>query len=164
MAAKRRFNVELNEYRCNHFGTVIKCLECSFTKVSTNNFVTNTAMEFNQELARNSEFRLLVSFQLPKKDKVIKFLDLKMTICDVLSQMMSVPLVKRIIKETRRTSNMPYACPIKANYLYYMANYSITDELFPTYTPYISFNFSLFYFENGKLFASSNVGGATVPK
>ncbi|XP_075167397.1 uncharacterized protein LOC142239487 [Haematobia irritans] len=162
-AAKRRFNVEIQEFVCYHFGTVIKSVNCSFNKISTNFFMTNVNVVLNNDLARDSEVRILISFQLPKNNKIITFLDVKLNICDFLSQIMGTPLVKRLMKEVRKTGNLPYACPVKGNYRYYFANYSVTDDLLPPYTPLMKFNFSLSYFEHKKLFASSCIRGSTVP-
>ncbi|XP_013111199.2 uncharacterized protein LOC106089768 isoform X1 [Stomoxys calcitrans] len=160
--AKRRFNVVIKNTTCQVFSPVMKQFDCAFKMLSPSNYLIDTSFMYARELNENAEWQGLIYFSHLKGSKPIKFLDIKMNICSALSTAMTVPIVKMIMEETRKTSNLPYECPLKANFLYSYSNFSMNAKILPAYAPLIKFNFSLNTFDNRVLISKYVVEGSTV--
>uniref|UniRef100_A0A1I8PLJ5 Uncharacterized protein n=1 Tax=Stomoxys calcitrans TaxID=35570 RepID=A0A1I8PLJ5_STOCA len=129
-AAKRRFNLVIKNTTCQVFGPVVKQFDCDFEMLSPSNYLLNARFMYARELNENAELQFLIYFSHLKGSKPIKFLDFKMNICSLLSTSMTVPTIKIIMEETRKTSNLPYECPLKTNFLYHYSNFSIQNSIF----------------------------------
>uniref|UniRef100_A0A1I8PM60 Uncharacterized protein n=1 Tax=Stomoxys calcitrans TaxID=35570 RepID=A0A1I8PM60_STOCA len=127
-------------------------------------YLANISLMLNHTIVKDADAHLLVYFNPIKRVKAFKFLDFKMNICDVLSQAITVPIVKVLMDEMRRTSNLPFSCPIKGNFLYSVANYRIDASTLPPYVPIVPFNYSLSFYKNDEKVMGIFVAGATVPK
>ncbi|XP_073811876.1 uncharacterized protein [Musca autumnalis] len=160
----RRFNVIMYSIYCNHTDTVLR-LECHLTKLATDRYVASVKFMHNRNMAQNSVAHAVIYVRTPRTSKVVKFFDFKINVCDALSMSTyPIPLAKDLFDEARRTSNLPYNCPIKGNYLYYMNNYTVTSELLPAYAPIMNFSFILNIYEDDKLIIASETQGGTIPK
>uniref|UniRef100_A0A1I8PF67 Uncharacterized protein n=1 Tax=Stomoxys calcitrans TaxID=35570 RepID=A0A1I8PF67_STOCA len=113
---------------------------------------------------KNAEIHLLSFIEPVSAKKAIKFIDLKLKICDLLSTGISIAVGKVLLAEVRKTSNLPYECPLKGNVNYTFSNLSITAETLPTYTPFMKYNFSLITYDNKQMVAKFLLDGETVPK
>lgn len=111
--AKRPFDVVYKRVICNNFTFPVENFDCNIRKVDINQYASSFSITLNRQLNNNSEIRIQIFYRLSSKDsKTIKFMDIKMKICDALDQINSVPLIKRLFNELMRSSNVPYSCPI----------------------------------------------------
>ncbi|XP_075167770.1 uncharacterized protein LOC142239916 [Haematobia irritans] len=141
--ARRLFNLVVSNVTCQKFGTLVKRFDCDFEKIATNKYAINANFFLGRALNRNSEIHAQVCFTPQGSSRSIKFFDIRLNICDMLTTVMGNPFTKGLLDEMRRSSNIPYDCPIKGNYLYSFSNYSLTTQTLPTYTPLMKFNFTL---------------------
>lgn len=81
--------------------------------MSTGVYLINIDFELSRDLNQNAEVQYLARFNMANSTKSIKFIDFKLNICQILTQVQSLPLVKSLMEELRRTSDIPYSCPIK---------------------------------------------------
>ncbi|XP_059223861.1 uncharacterized protein LOC131997240 [Stomoxys calcitrans] len=141
---------------------VIKRLECSYSQLGPNQFSGSGLVMLNQQLG--TEFDVHVKVTIRTHGKYLKFLDLKLNVCDTLKASMSVPLIRKLYNNVLQSSNFPRKCPVKANVLYNISNLIVDRSYFPKYTPSpMDFNFSIDYFVNEKKFAMLLLEGTTVP-
>ncbi|XP_019892957.1 uncharacterized protein LOC109612919 [Musca domestica] len=122
-------------------------------------------MSVTRQLAQNAEVAIKIYVQPPKGNKVIQFLNIKLNICETLKrQNIAVPLIRYFFNEIMRKSNMPFSCPIVKDFAYNLTNFILTDSIFPVYTFYVNFNFSLNFMNDYKSFGEMLLEGRTVPK
>ncbi|XP_073821440.1 uncharacterized protein [Musca autumnalis] len=161
-AARRPFDVELHNVQCRQYNSRLKKLSCQMTKVATSRYAIDYKFNLNGDLHENAEMQIIIKVKLRNDNKIIKFMDLKMNICDVFNTKMSSLVTKEMLKEVKKTSNLPLACPIKGNFDYWVTNYTVTDSFFPPYTPDVYYNFTMKYFENNRLFADLFIAGSAI--
>ncbi|XP_075167774.1 uncharacterized protein LOC142239919 [Haematobia irritans] len=164
LAAKRRFNLILDNVNCTTYGSTMKQFDCDYNMLSPSNYTLNMDFMFERNLKENAEFHIRIYFTPQQGLKAVKFLDLKLNICNFLSTSTSIPIIKTIMKEIRKTSNMPYECPMKVNYLYSLSNFSFSSKILPIYTQYIKFNFSMDTYDSKKIIGRFFLEGTTVRK
>ncbi|XP_059224891.1 uncharacterized protein LOC131997682 [Stomoxys calcitrans] len=98
----------------------------------------------------------------PVGDQIMNFMDIKLNICDFLSNNMPNPIGISVITEIRRVANLPYSCPIKGNFAYTIKNSTFSNKILPPYTPqFIKFNFSLNLFADSEPMAQILLQGST---
>uniref|UniRef100_A0A1I8PLJ7 Uncharacterized protein n=1 Tax=Stomoxys calcitrans TaxID=35570 RepID=A0A1I8PLJ7_STOCA len=132
--------------------------------ITKGRYLADVVLVLARTLDKEAEFQFLVHFRPVKGEKSVKFLDVKLNVCDVLSKTSSVPLLKTLMDEVRRKGNLPYDCPMKGNYLYSLVNYSLDASLLPAYAPILAFNFTWTVFEYQKKIGCLGISGATVPR
>ncbi|XP_075167400.1 uncharacterized protein LOC142239490 [Haematobia irritans] len=162
-AKNRRFNIEIHSLLCTNYSTLTKQLECGFSKVKHSHYLFFAKFMSNRQFNPDAEVRAQITLRMKGVTQPMKFLDLQIKICDVLSKASSVPIVRNLFDEARRTSNIPYKCPIKRNVLYRMHNYSLTAESIPPYATIFNFTLEMDFYNEHKRFANTIVKGATVP-
>ncbi|XP_059224888.1 uncharacterized protein LOC131997679 [Stomoxys calcitrans] len=134
--------MELHNLTCTCYTDFVKEFVCDLKKLTTDAFVLNGHFMLNRPMDKNAEAGIVIKMNLPKQSKILKFLDVKVTICDSLTNMDKVPLIKEHFNELMTSSTLPVSCPIKANVLYKINNYTITNNFFPIYTPVMDFNYT----------------------
>ncbi|XP_059225847.1 uncharacterized protein LOC131997958 [Stomoxys calcitrans] len=164
LGARRRFNLILNNATCNTLNSLMKIFQCELEKFGTSRYGMNARFMLERPFERNAESHILAYFTPTLAKKAVKFLDLRINICDMLSTVTSIPLMKVILDEVRRTGNLPYRCPVKGNFLYTLKNYSVSAETLPSYMPSMKFNFSFYTYDNQQLISKFVMDGATVSK
>ncbi|XP_059225846.1 uncharacterized protein LOC131997957 [Stomoxys calcitrans] len=162
--AKRRFNLMLNNVTCIKVNSLMKSFGCSLKNFGTSRYAVDAQFLLERPFEKNAEVHVMVYFTPSLAKKAVKFLDIKLNICDMLSTVISNPLLKVILDETRKSSNLPYRCPVKANFVYTFSNFSLTAETLPLYTPFMKFNFTLNTYDNEELVSKFLLEGTTVPK
>ncbi|XP_075167398.1 uncharacterized protein LOC142239488 [Haematobia irritans] len=101
-------------------------------------------------------------FKHAGSEKVIKFMDLKLPFCDVLSKTMVIPLARDIISEIRKAGNFPFSCPLKGNFLYFVKNLTLSKDILPSYAPPgVKFNFTFELIDNENYMGEIKVQGST---
>uniref|UniRef100_A0A1I8PBL1 MD-2-related lipid-recognition domain-containing protein n=1 Tax=Stomoxys calcitrans TaxID=35570 RepID=A0A1I8PBL1_STOCA len=161
--AKRRLDIVLNSASCQPTHPVSTQYDCDLKKLSAGNYALDMSLMFSKDLNTNSEWQTVVYFnhaQL-KTGGWMKFMDFKMNICNFFTTAKSVPLIKAIVGEMRKSSNLPYQCPLKGNFLYTLSNFSINSKFLPSYTPLVKFNFSFNTYDNQKLISQLFLEGST---
>ncbi|XP_059223780.1 uncharacterized protein LOC131997218 [Stomoxys calcitrans] len=162
-AQQRNYNVELRQFICKCLKSrPVQQLECFFKKLETNRYYATGFVMLNQQLDKNLDVQ--VKFNIGSGKKIIKFLDVKLNICDTLQRGASTPVIRRIIIELFKCSNLPRKCPIKPNFLF-NASYILDDSYFPTYfPPSLDVNFTVDFYDNHQKFAILLLQGSIVPK
>ncbi|XP_075144548.1 uncharacterized protein LOC142219458 [Haematobia irritans] len=142
----------------------LKRLECVLKKRHDGLNLMDIRGEFDRDLT-SAIVNMYINYKLVKGKKgPSKFLDITLNFCDALLQLNTIPMVNVFVRELLKTSNLPYTCPLKGNILYNVTDYELTEAAFPVYTPAIHFNFSIDYYHNHKIFASSILQGSTYTK
>ncbi|XP_075167775.1 uncharacterized protein LOC142239920 [Haematobia irritans] len=132
--------------------------------VGPSDYLLNVEFMYDRNIGENVQFHIYIYANLLNNPKAVKFLDIKFNICNFLGSSATNPIMKSLMTELWKTTNMPYECPMKANYLYTLTNYSISNILFPNYTPHVKFNFTLDTVYSDKVVARFIVEGYTVRK
>uniref|UniRef100_A0A1I8NRK0 Uncharacterized protein n=1 Tax=Stomoxys calcitrans TaxID=35570 RepID=A0A1I8NRK0_STOCA len=142
---------------------IIQRLEYFYKQLVPGRYSGNCIFILNQQLDKNLDVQLKILLGI--RGKSVKFIDLKVNMCDILYRGMSMSIARKIMVNILQKSNFPRKCPFKANFIYNASNFIIDDSYFPKYTPYpMDFNVSIDYFENQELIAMLQVKGSTVPK
>lgn len=61
-------------------------------------------------------------------------LNASMNVCNIMSRVKSHPILRIILKELLKSSNIPTSCPIKKG-VYYMKDFSLNEDLLPPFLP-----------------------------
>ncbi|XP_075167532.1 uncharacterized protein LOC142239623 [Haematobia irritans] len=163
--ASKRFNLVLESFTCKFFNTSdIDRLECSFGKTTKNVYVYNLNFFLDRPMSNDTEIQIKLDVTPHSSMKSIKFVDLTLNICEGLTQSHKNIIVRNLLCELRRTSNLPYACPLKANYWYKLNNVTLSPDLLPSYTPFLNFTFDFLAFRSGNLYAELQWKGVVQPK
>ncbi|XP_075170562.1 uncharacterized protein LOC142242996 [Haematobia irritans] len=158
-AADRHFDLQLQNITCYGHPNLLKKLICSFEKLSRNRYDVSVTFELLRQMPSNLDASALLFIRAEKAKKSIKFLDVRVKVCDLLTSVLSIPLAKEIMERVTASSNLPYTCPIKENIMFNITKVPITDDLFPRYTPPIHFNFTMNFNEGKKLYAKFDLTG-----
>ncbi|XP_059225306.1 uncharacterized protein LOC131997769 [Stomoxys calcitrans] len=160
-SGKRPFRVEFHSVTCTKFTTLFKHFICEVRKVEDGEYVFNTMFEFSAQLPSDTEVEVLINIKTPKARSVMKFLDIKLNICDVLTHVHSVPIIMKIVNSIIRGSNLPVSCPIEGNKMYNVTELKLSEDIFPVYTPVMDFNCTGNYYAHKKLIGSYHLQGIT---
>uniref|UniRef100_A0A1I8PS12 MD-2-related lipid-recognition domain-containing protein n=1 Tax=Stomoxys calcitrans TaxID=35570 RepID=A0A1I8PS12_STOCA len=160
----KNFDLVSHRLLCKNLDSkVIKRLECSYAKLGPNRFTGSGIVMLNQQFGTN--FNIHIRVNVGTGAKIVKFIDLKLNVCDTLHRGISLPLLRQIMINLLKNSNFPRKCPLKKNFLYNGSNVIIDDTYFPTYTPTpLNVNFSIDYFADQKKFAIFRLEGSVLPK
>ncbi|XP_073822148.1 uncharacterized protein [Musca autumnalis] len=161
-AGKRPFDVELHSIQCRQYNSRLNKLSCEMTKVATSRYALDYKFNLNGDLDKSAEMQITVKVKFSNNNKIITFMDFKMKVCDILNEKISTLVIKEMLKELKRGSNIPLACPIKGDSDYGINNFTFSDSFFPPYTPNIYYNFTLDVFENNCLIADLFIAGSTI--
>ncbi|XP_075169534.1 uncharacterized protein LOC142241638 [Haematobia irritans] len=164
VTAKRPFSLVLHSNSFKYVSNEMNQCSCSFQKLTKSRYAISAMANFLRDLSKNAEVGILIHITYPKKSKIFKFLDIKLNICDSLKNLKAMTLIKELFKELMASSNLPFACPIKGNVTYNITDFMLTDEIFPTYTPIVHFNYTFSIYSNQKLLTSYELLGSTVPR
>lgn len=77
-------------------------------------YTVDVNYEFDKDLDRSVRVQVLVSYMPHNFGKSVQLVNINMNMCEILTQSMSLPLMKMIMAELRKSSNIPYECPLKA--------------------------------------------------
>ncbi|KAI8117530.1 hypothetical protein CVS40_10630 [Lucilia cuprina] len=161
----QRFNLEFYEYICTIISNKdIKKFECNFNKLNENHYVFNEHLMFSKNMASGFNVRVYVDVNQLNSRHVVKVFDIRLEACQALNSTYGNKIYKFLFDELRRTSNIPYKCPFKGNFLYKFQNFSFTDKFLPSFTPLLNFTFGLDFYEYQNLLATTKITGATKSK
>lgn len=68
------------------------------------------------------------------EDKWMHLANVSASVCNLMSRQKANPIVKMIMKEILKNSNIPSGCPIKKG-MYYLKDFMINDDLLPPFLP-----------------------------
>ncbi|XP_059225667.1 uncharacterized protein LOC131997853 [Stomoxys calcitrans] len=160
-SSTRRFSVELYNWTCKIFnGNGKENIGCSFYKTATDDYILNARFFFDRELTKSADVRFKVDIKPQNANKRLTFFDFKLNLCDALTQGMTNIIVKNLIAELRKTSNIPYECPLRKDYEYKVNNYSFNAEMLPPYAPFLNFTYSLILYDEAQLYGKFQWMGA----
>ncbi|XP_075157771.1 uncharacterized protein LOC142231038 [Haematobia irritans] len=163
-SVNRNLRVESLNATCEYTSDLVKQLECNVIKMTTNRFAINVLFELNRKLPSYAEVGIVLNFRPLLGQKVIRFVDIKLRICDVLRNVKIMPLIKGIIDKVRSFSNIPVTCPFRGDYIYTISNLNITNDLFPSWASAMQFNFTMHFYLNQKRVAMYHLAGIAVEK
>ncbi|XP_075157689.1 uncharacterized protein LOC142230956 [Haematobia irritans] len=161
---KRPFNVHFHNVTCPAYTSLVKLAECDVIKVAKNKYALNVMFLLDRTLPTNVDLRFLFELTPIKGTKIIRILDAKMGICDLLEHSSKVPIIRDVMNEIRRKSNIPISCPVKGNMMYNITNIILTDAQFPLYTPIVYFNISLEFLQKEIHLVTYRLQGLTMQK
>lgn len=67
-------------------------------------------------------------------DEYQHLLNASMNICNLMSRVKAHPIMRIIMKELLKASNIPTSCPVKKG-IYYMKDFSLNEDLLPPFLP-----------------------------
>ncbi|XP_013100767.2 uncharacterized protein LOC106082663 [Stomoxys calcitrans] len=161
---EKKFSMEFHKVDCIISNPrVIKRFECFYEKLGPSRYLSEAVFILNQQLDKTIESHIRI--HIGTGGKIVKFLDMRVNVCDTLKAGISVPILRKIIALLMESSNFPRKCPLKANFLYNMSNLIVDDSFFPKYTPYpMVFNYTTDIYSNQKKIAIIHIEGALVAK
>ncbi|XP_059225849.1 uncharacterized protein LOC106089769 [Stomoxys calcitrans] len=112
---KRRYDLVLHNITCEKFNSAVKEFDCDLQMLNAGSYALDMSFMYSKDLPKTAEWHTLIYFTHAqvKAGKPVKFLDFKINICNFLTTAMGVPFVKVLVEEMRKTSNLPYKCPLK---------------------------------------------------
>ncbi|XP_061388015.1 uncharacterized protein LOC133323073 [Musca vetustissima] len=161
--AKRTFKLQFFSYDCINITSHVQVFDCVFEKEANNRFIFSERLMLTRDMNRNFEMHLWIRVKPLLAKKPLQFLDVKFNVCEFLDQPLQVQLLRGLLIELFRSSNIPLMCPFKGNFLYQMINFSFTDAYFPPYTPALNFTFQMEFFDKKTMFAITRISGDITP-
>ncbi|XP_073811863.1 uncharacterized protein [Musca autumnalis] len=135
-----------------------------YASKGTNRFSSNMAFILERQLLDNAEIGIKITYKYANDPKIYTFLDIKLIVCEALDSIQAMPMIRKLFLELMSSSNLPCNCPIKGNILYSMSDFILTEDTLPAYTPIISFNYTVGFYESKALIGRMVVQGSTLPK
>ncbi|XP_059221696.1 uncharacterized protein LOC131996227 [Stomoxys calcitrans] len=163
-AAKRRFVMEVHNCTCIRFSSPSKLFECEYQKLTKGRYSISLMFELERALTRQAEIELQITYRVKQGRTIVTFTNVKLKVCDVLTHAQGLPVIKDLMESFNRCSNLPIMCPILGNKMYNITNVIVNEELFPPYTQFMDFNFTVNFYDNGKLFSTYKLEGSTVKR
>ncbi|XP_059223352.1 uncharacterized protein LOC131997082 [Stomoxys calcitrans] len=161
---ERNFFMDVTNTTCAKFGKQLRFIECESFKFCSSHYGISVRTIFTRDMGRTLSGRVLMKGTLRKSNRTITILDIRIHACSALKQMTSNMFVKRILIAFKKTNNLPTNCPLKANVLYRMDNFSVSDTYIPTFWPLFNFTYTVELYDRSYLFAMWEVSGGLVPK
>ncbi|KAI8122516.1 hypothetical protein CVS40_6579 [Lucilia cuprina] len=156
--APKRWNLEFYSLTCSNSSNTIKTFDCNFNQLAPSHYNFTTRLIFNKNLDKQFSIRYFIDVKPHFKKDYINFINIKINACDAIRTNYEIPLLKTLMLEMRRTSNIPYQCPFKKDVLYEFKNLSVTDKYLLMSVPNLNFT-------NGfELYESSNLIGSFITK
>ncbi|XP_062135715.1 uncharacterized protein LOC133845300 isoform X2 [Drosophila sulfurigaster albostrigata] len=140
-AAKSPFSVELKNISCAvQDPTWMLQLDCIMHKKRM-----YPQISMHLQLAQPvNELNMLYHLQIVKKDNSkMTVARLKLDGCKLLSSFYSNSMLGKIFKRIQSVSNLPKKCPLPANNLFWIRNYTALPEEYPPFAPAATFVMSL---------------------
>ncbi|XP_075167833.1 uncharacterized protein LOC142239994 [Haematobia irritans] len=162
-AVKRKFEIVIHNVSCMHYDDVVKHLECAVVENAKNSYVLSAAFELSRTMPNTMDIHIIATIKYAKKLGIIKFLDVKYRVCDIIAHIRLVPFVKQVLDQVTRHSNIPIACPLNAKVFYNISNVVIDRNFLPTYTPIVDVIVTINITYNEKHAAIYKVEGSTIP-
>ncbi|XP_075144542.1 uncharacterized protein LOC142219442 [Haematobia irritans] len=106
----------------------------------------------------------LIDMKLIKLRREMRFLDLRINSCTILKKTTSNWIMKKFLNEFMRTSNLPTSCPLKANFVYKVNNFTVNDDWIPQMAPLCDFIITIEYYNRNERFAVWKLYGGIVQK
>ncbi|XP_075155843.1 uncharacterized protein LOC142229190 [Haematobia irritans] len=160
-ALKRSVIGEFHNVSCITFDALMQHAECDIVKLANDQYSLNIMFQLTRTMPSSVEVGVAIHIRGMKRQRVFKFIDAKIKICDLLRVATSIPFINQVMIKIKRASNLPMACPVKGNIMYNITNLILADEVFPEYTPVVLFNATLDFTNKGKLLVTYRLQGAT---
>ncbi|XP_073811873.1 uncharacterized protein [Musca autumnalis] len=158
---KTEFSFEIKSLCCDVSTDLVKRNYCHVQNLSKNKYVLNFFIELHRQLPLSTDIALMLDVRPINGQKSVKFINVKLKLCDALGNLKFNPILKSILQELFRRSNFPLSCPLKANILYNVSNMVIDDAIIPSYAPTLDYNFTMAFFEQktelGKIVAKGSL-------
>ncbi|KNC33199.1 hypothetical protein FF38_05638 [Lucilia cuprina] len=114
LISSRRYNFVINNVTCKKFTNSLELLECQVKKLAINEYGFSGKFIFSKTMAKNFFVRFFIDTTTFSKKNLVRFIDIKMSLCDAIRTKFDIPIVQQIMLEIRRTSNIPFQCPLEA--------------------------------------------------
>lgn len=82
--------------------------------MAPNRYSFNMSFEFYRQFVRSAEIRVLTQVKTVKGVRPITYFDVRLNLCDSLSNFKSIPLLIDLYRELKKSFNVKLGCPIKA--------------------------------------------------
>ncbi|XP_059221691.1 uncharacterized protein LOC131996223 [Stomoxys calcitrans] len=160
---KKPFTVIIDRLVCADFKDPFLFFNCSLKSLSKSVYSAESSFKLRSELNDKAELHLRI-FVSVKGGKWIKFVNVKMYLCDFFQNVLTLPITHLLRNELLKNSNLPHTCPFKGNIVYNISDCTFSDAYFPPYTPReMQFNATLTLFEHKNVIAEPWLVGRTMP-
>ncbi|XP_013106644.2 uncharacterized protein LOC106086496 [Stomoxys calcitrans] len=144
--ARKPFIIDSFKFGCKTLSPRLKNLMGYSIKVATGYFKEGGTVEIGKPLAENSLVHVIFTLPRPKNTKIMKLLDVKLSVCQTLKSMTVVPMLREIFVEMMAHSNLPCSCPVVGNIS--MTGLIFSAKYLPTYIPDMQCNLTITLIEN----------------
>ncbi|CAD6993504.1 unnamed protein product [Ceratitis capitata] len=119
---------------CQNFNTnITDVLKCFLLKDDiTKQLMFNAKVKFAKQL---DDVTCKIKIMLERLGGTIKLYEGELDMCEAFSQRLDNYILRILLEEVHRASNVPVHCPLKANYLYNFNNLTIISKYYPAFIP-----------------------------
>ncbi|XP_073812959.1 uncharacterized protein [Musca autumnalis] len=157
---KISYSLRIHNVTCEVCNNWVIRYHCDLQNVTNNAYAFNFLIALNRQLPSNTDANILADVRPAGGRKVVKFLNIKMNVCNALGNMKTNPLVMIFQEKMIQHSNLPAECPIKANTLYNISDVIVSQDLIPGYAPSMDFNVTIAFYQEitylGKVFVQGS--------
>uniref|UniRef100_A0A1I8NED2 Uncharacterized protein n=1 Tax=Musca domestica TaxID=7370 RepID=A0A1I8NED2_MUSDO len=157
---KPTFSVEISNLSCEILDDLVKQFTCQLEKLENSKYYLSFLFVLRRQLPLKADMAVVLDATPRGGLKAIKFVNLKVRVCDALSTIKSNPLVSSISEQIAKCSNLPLRCPVKANILYNISNMLIDKDIIPIYAPSLDYNFTFRFLEQNTKYGNVFVYGS----
>ncbi|KAI8117566.1 hypothetical protein CVS40_10629 [Lucilia cuprina] len=158
----RNYNFVVENFTCESFLKNIIKLKCEMFNIARNQYVFSLEIVFFKIIEKDLFLHYFVEAKPPARNKTIKFIDFKVNFCDGVQS--DITMISESIIKLRKISNIPFGCPLKANFPYNVNNFTFTDQSLPRYLPFIDFVQGIYIYDSNVKIGIIKTVGSLVPK
>ncbi|XP_011291112.2 uncharacterized protein LOC101901684 [Musca domestica] len=130
---------------------LVKRLGCDFTKHRINNYVISLQLLFTRDLDRSFKAHFAIDLMPTNSRQIIHLINVRFNCCVFLQRSLENQLIRPLMIELKRVTNLPKQCPYKKDVLYQVKNFSLSEALIPTYLPTVNFNATLNLYDRNEI-------------
>ncbi|XP_011291114.1 uncharacterized protein LOC101887221 [Musca domestica] len=156
---------EIKNVTCRKYNKEpVKQISCEFVKRGTNNYSITLQTTFSRNLVRSFKSHVTIDVMPSNSRQIIHLIDLRFNSCMFLQQSLTNQLIKPLIAEFKRVTNLPKKCPYKKDVLYEAKNFSLTKSFIPSYFPSVSYNTTLHHYDRNEIIGTIQIFGGSEQK
>lgn len=110
---KSPFLFEIQNICCEVCTDLVKRNYCHFEKVAPNKYALSFLIEINRQLPAATEVAFTIDVRPKGGQKAVKFVNLRLKVCDALASLKTNPMLMMILREMLQNSNLPLSCLLK---------------------------------------------------
>ncbi|XP_075168650.1 uncharacterized protein LOC142240806 [Haematobia irritans] len=139
----RTLALEIRNITCVKFTNLLQSIECEYHKIAIDDYGFSVRYSFTRDMASSLIARFVIDIKPEILNKEIRLIDYRINSCILLKQKTSQWFMKRFLNEFKRTNNLPTSCPLKANFVYRMDNFTVNSDWIPRMLTLSDFIFTI---------------------